>query len=412
MALRREAFLDRVKERGEYDSRQEAERAARVVLALLGAHLVGEVRAQLAARLPEDFALIPCPSGAGALVTVTRGGVQRPHGTRAAGAGPQIPVPPSWPSIEALVRPGPRLRALGRGGAGAGVDVTSCRAAAAWERGARTARSATRPGMTADKDRPLLIRPARYETAVRLPPQGEFQHAELDRERTWSNDTTHAIHESQTLRIERIHEAHPRETSSSPGARRRRRTSGSSSCTACCLTTPTTACRTRRRRRREPRAGSEISATLCSGSTSVLTGLRSIRLGRSVRKTPMCRRPSDGYRRFRPRGPRRPARPPPGAPSRYPPASGWPGHAAAQILRQAGARSRAISQGRPGSATRTNRRFLPFVSASGCLMHSRPAAGWVSVMSRLAAPPRLPPQGGIRSSTRSAARRACGPGRP
>ena len=58
MTLRREAFLDRVKERGEYDSRQEAERAARVVLALLGAHLVGEVRAQLAARLPEDFALI------------------------------------------------------------------------------------------------------------------------------------------------------------------------------------------------------------------------------------------------------------------------------------------------------------------------------------------------------------------
>lgn len=58
MTLRREAFLDRVKERGEYDSLQEAEHAARVVLALLGAHLVGEVRAQLAARLPEDFALI------------------------------------------------------------------------------------------------------------------------------------------------------------------------------------------------------------------------------------------------------------------------------------------------------------------------------------------------------------------
>jgi uncharacterized protein (DUF2267 family) len=58
VTLRREAFLDRVKERGEYDSLQEAERAARVVLALLGAHLVGEVRAQLAARLPEGFALI------------------------------------------------------------------------------------------------------------------------------------------------------------------------------------------------------------------------------------------------------------------------------------------------------------------------------------------------------------------
>ncbi|MET9663226.1 DUF2267 domain-containing protein [Streptomyces sp. NPDC006510] len=58
MTVRREAFLDQVKERGKYGSRQEAERAARVVLALLGAHLVGEVRAQLAACLPEEFALI------------------------------------------------------------------------------------------------------------------------------------------------------------------------------------------------------------------------------------------------------------------------------------------------------------------------------------------------------------------
>ncbi|WP_327301814.1 DUF2267 domain-containing protein [Streptomyces goshikiensis] len=58
MTLRREAFLDRVKERGEYDTAEEAERAARVVLALLGAHLIGRVRAQLAARLPEGFALI------------------------------------------------------------------------------------------------------------------------------------------------------------------------------------------------------------------------------------------------------------------------------------------------------------------------------------------------------------------
>lgn len=58
MTLRREAFLDHVKERGEYDTLEEAERAARIVLALLGAHLVGEVRAQLAARLPEGFALI------------------------------------------------------------------------------------------------------------------------------------------------------------------------------------------------------------------------------------------------------------------------------------------------------------------------------------------------------------------
>ncbi len=58
MTLRNDAFLDQVRERGEYEDRQEAQRAARVVLALLGAHLVGEVRAQLAARLPEDFALI------------------------------------------------------------------------------------------------------------------------------------------------------------------------------------------------------------------------------------------------------------------------------------------------------------------------------------------------------------------
>lgn len=58
MTLRREAFLDHIKERGEYHTLEEAERAARVVLALLGAHLVGEVRTQLAARLPEAFALI------------------------------------------------------------------------------------------------------------------------------------------------------------------------------------------------------------------------------------------------------------------------------------------------------------------------------------------------------------------
>ncbi|NUP17791.1 MAG: DUF2267 domain-containing protein [Streptomyces sp.] len=58
MTVRREAFLDQVTERGEYGSRRQAQRAARVVLALLGAHLVGTVRAQLAARLPEGFALI------------------------------------------------------------------------------------------------------------------------------------------------------------------------------------------------------------------------------------------------------------------------------------------------------------------------------------------------------------------
>ncbi|MFJ1969290.1 DUF2267 domain-containing protein [Streptomyces sp. NPDC087903] len=58
MAMRWEAFLDQVKERGDYGTTEEAERAARTVLALLGAHVVGEVRGELAARLPEELALI------------------------------------------------------------------------------------------------------------------------------------------------------------------------------------------------------------------------------------------------------------------------------------------------------------------------------------------------------------------
>jgi hypothetical protein len=37
-------------------------------------------------------------------------------------------------------------------------------------------------------------------------------HGEWEKWRTFSDDTTHAIHESQTLRIERVHEVHPRET--------------------------------------------------------------------------------------------------------------------------------------------------------------------------------------------------------
>ncbi|EDY44630.1 DUF2267 domain-containing protein [Streptomyces sp. SPB074] len=56
--MREEAFLEQVRERGEYASRGEAERAARTVLALLGAHLAGGIRAELAARLPETFALV------------------------------------------------------------------------------------------------------------------------------------------------------------------------------------------------------------------------------------------------------------------------------------------------------------------------------------------------------------------
>lgn len=58
MVMRWESFLDQIKERGAYETDQEAERAARTVLALLGAHLVGEVRAELAARLPEELALV------------------------------------------------------------------------------------------------------------------------------------------------------------------------------------------------------------------------------------------------------------------------------------------------------------------------------------------------------------------
>ncbi|MET9319346.1 DUF2267 domain-containing protein [Streptomyces sp. NPDC003038] len=58
MVMRQEAFLENVRERGEYSTREEADRAARVVLGLLGAHLVGEDRAETAARLPETFALI------------------------------------------------------------------------------------------------------------------------------------------------------------------------------------------------------------------------------------------------------------------------------------------------------------------------------------------------------------------
>lgn len=58
MRMHWDAFIAAVQERGEYPSPQEAERASRVVLALLGAHLVGEVRAELASRLPETLALV------------------------------------------------------------------------------------------------------------------------------------------------------------------------------------------------------------------------------------------------------------------------------------------------------------------------------------------------------------------
>ena len=58
MVLKWDAFLSAVQERGQYPSQREAERAARVVLALLGAHLVGSEKADLAARLPEECALV------------------------------------------------------------------------------------------------------------------------------------------------------------------------------------------------------------------------------------------------------------------------------------------------------------------------------------------------------------------
>ncbi|WP_330286072.1 DUF317 domain-containing protein [Streptomyces sp. NBC_00576] len=38
------------------------------------------------------------------------------------------------------------------------------------------------------------------------------ENNDWEKYRTWSDDTTHAIHESQTLRIEHVHEAHPRDT--------------------------------------------------------------------------------------------------------------------------------------------------------------------------------------------------------
>ncbi|MFJ5806495.1 DUF2267 domain-containing protein [Streptomyces sp. NPDC093093] len=58
MSMRRESFLAHVQERGEYETPEDADRVARVVLALLGAHLAGTVRADLAARLPESYALV------------------------------------------------------------------------------------------------------------------------------------------------------------------------------------------------------------------------------------------------------------------------------------------------------------------------------------------------------------------
>ncbi len=58
MVMKWDAFLAAVQERGQYSSRQEAERVTHVVIALLGAHVVGSERSELAARLPETCALL------------------------------------------------------------------------------------------------------------------------------------------------------------------------------------------------------------------------------------------------------------------------------------------------------------------------------------------------------------------
>lgn len=56
--------------------------------------------------------------------------------------------------------------------------------------------------------------PAKPSGTADRPGEGpsRLQHAELDRERTWSDDTTQAVHESLVLRAEFIHEAEPDDT--------------------------------------------------------------------------------------------------------------------------------------------------------------------------------------------------------
>ncbi|MEU9047961.1 MULTISPECIES: DUF2267 domain-containing protein [unclassified Kitasatospora] len=56
MTISWEDFLARVVERGEYRGEAEADHAARVVLALLGEHLVGSERLELADALPVTYA--------------------------------------------------------------------------------------------------------------------------------------------------------------------------------------------------------------------------------------------------------------------------------------------------------------------------------------------------------------------
>ncbi|MEU8920481.1 DUF2267 domain-containing protein [Kitasatospora sp. NPDC048545] len=56
MTISWEDFLARVVERGEYRGEAEADHATRIVLALLGEHLVGSERIELAGALPATYA--------------------------------------------------------------------------------------------------------------------------------------------------------------------------------------------------------------------------------------------------------------------------------------------------------------------------------------------------------------------
>ncbi|MGP3926439.1 DUF2267 domain-containing protein [Streptomyces sp. 8N616] len=51
-------FVDTVRERGQYPTRKEAERVARIVLSALGGHVTGPERVKLARRLPPEAATV------------------------------------------------------------------------------------------------------------------------------------------------------------------------------------------------------------------------------------------------------------------------------------------------------------------------------------------------------------------
>lgn len=135
-----------------------------------------------------------------------------------------------------------------------------------------------------------------------------------------------------------------------------------------CLMTPTTVCRSRRRRCREPwagvRQGDPVLRVGLGADRVVLRPARQVgeedadvpvavhQTGADVSATPDTSPCSFAARRaVRVRLP-----------------ADAPGGAAARFLPEAGARSRTVSEGRPQVGARTGRRFLPFVSASGCLI--------------------------------------------